>query len=146
MKKIKKYTALHVLIDRFSNVPTADVLDRANTQKFLEDYVLLLDIPCAIRLNQAKCQIGQKIKSFCNQNTNKQTEAPIHDQRAIEIVERLTQTIKRRLACNKTETRSQFNLKASKNLTIYRLLICRQRTINLSTFAAHFWRKPNTLV
>ena len=41
-------------------------------------------------------------------------------------------------------TRNQFNMKASINSTIYRLLICRQKTINISPFKAHFGRKANT--
>ena len=56
----------------------------------------------------------------------------------------LIQTIKNCLAFNKTVARNQFNLKASINSFIYQLRICRQKTINISPFEAHFGRKANT--
>ena len=43
-----------------------------------------------------------------------------------------------------TLTRNQFNVKASINSIIYQLQICRQTTINISPFEAHFGRKANT--
>ena len=52
--------------------------------------------------------------------------------------------IKNCLACIKTAARNQFNLKASINSILYQLRICRQKTINISPFEAHFGRKANT--
>ena len=118
--------------DRFSKFPTAEVFDRANADnilKFLQEYVLLHGIPRSIRLDQARCQTGQRFKAFFNQNNIKLFEAPIHDHRAIGLVERLVQTIKNRLACIKTVAQIQFHLKASINSIIYQLSICRQKTI-----------------
>ena len=134
-------------IDRFSKFPTAEVFDRANadkTLKFLQEYVLLHGIPRSIRLNQARCHTGNQIKAFCSQNNIQLIEAPIHDHRAIGLVERLIQAIKSRLVCIKTAAQNQFNLKASINSIIYQLRICRQKTINISPFEAHFDRKANT--
>ena len=134
-------------IDRFSKFPTAEIFDRASADKilkFLQDYVLLHGIPRSIRLDQARCQTGQQTKAFCNQNIIQLIEAPIHDHRAIGLVERLIQTIKNCLACIKTAARNQFNLKASENSIIYQLRICRQKTINISSFEAHFGRKAIT--
>ena len=134
-------------IDRFSKFPTAEVFDRAkadNILKFLQEYGLLHGMPCAIRLDQARCQTGQQIKAFCSQNNIQLIEAPIHDHRAIGLVQRLIQTIKNRLACIKTATQNQFNVKASINSIIYQLRIYRQKTINISPFGAHFGRKANT--
>ena len=112
--------------------------------KFLQEYVLLHGIPRSIRLDQAGCQTGHQIKAFCSQSNIQLIEAPIHDHRAIGLVEGLIQTIKNRLACIKTAEQNQFNLKASINSIIYQLRICRQKTINISSFEAHFGRKPNT--
>ena len=111
--------------------------------KFHQEYVFLHGIPRAIRLDQARCQTGHQIKAFCSQNNIQLIEAPIHDHRAIGLVERLIQTIKNRLACIKTAARNQFNMKASINSIIYQLRICRQKTINISPFEAHFSRKAN---
>ena len=134
-------------IDRFSKFPTAEVSDRANPEnilKFLQEYVLLRGIPRTIRLDQAQCNIGHQIKVFCNQNNMQLIVAPIHDHRAVGLVERLTQTIKNRLACIKTAAQNHFNLKASINSVIYQLRICRQKTISVSPFEAHFGTKANT--
>ena len=146
---MKKNQEIYFLacIDRFSKLPTAEVFDRANADnilKFLQECVLLHGIPRAIRLDQARCQTGQQIKTFCSQNNIQLIEAPIHDHRAIGLVERLIQTIKNRLACIKTAAQNQFNVKASINSIIYQLRICRQKTINISPFEAHFGRKANT--
>ena len=134
-------------IDRFSKFPTAEVFDRANADnilKFLQGYVLLHGIPRTIRLDQAQCQMGQQVKTICNQNYIQLIEAPIHDHRAIGLVERLIQTIKNQLACIKTAARNQFNVKASIKSIIYQLRICRQNTNNISPFEAHFGGKANT--
>ena len=83
-------------IDRFSKFPTADVFDRANADnflKFFQEYVFLHGIPRTIRLDQARCQTGQQVTTFCSQNNIQLIEAPIHDHRAIGLVERLIQTI-----------------------------------------------------
>ena len=112
--------------------------------KFLQDNVLLHGIPRAIRLDQARCQTGHQMKAFCSQNNIQLIEAPIHDHRAIGLVERLIQTIRIRLACIKTAARNQFNMKTSINSIIYQLRICRQKTVKISPFEAHFGRKANT--
>ena len=84
----EKNQEIHFLecIDRFSKFPSAEVFDRANADnilKFLQEYVLLHGIPRKIRLDQARCQTGQQVKTFCSQNNIHLIEAPIHDHRAI---------------------------------------------------------------
>ena len=98
------------------------------------------EYPVHFGLDQARCQTGQQIKAFCSKK-KQLIEAPTHDHRAIGLVERLIQTIKNRLACIKASVRNQFNVKASINSIIYKLRICRQKTINVSSFKAHFGRK-----
>ena len=105
---------------------------------------MLSRIPRSIRLDQARCQIGHQIKAFCSQSNIQLIQAPIHDHRAIGLVERLIQTIKNSLVCIKTAAQNQFILKTSINSIIYQLRICRQKIINISPFEAHFGRKANT--
>ena len=84
-------------IYRFSKFPTAEVFDRANGDnilKFVQESVLLHGIPRTIRLDQARCQTGQQVKTFCSQNNIQLIEASIHEHRTIGLVERLIQTIK----------------------------------------------------
>ena len=119
-------------IDRFSKFPTAESFDKANAEnnlKLFQENFLLHGIHRTIRLDQAQCHIGHQIKAFCNQNNIQLIEAPIYDHRAIGLVERLTQTIKNRLACIKAAARNHFNLKASINSVIYRLRMCAKRPL-----------------
>ena len=74
--------------------------------------LILHGITRAIRLDQNKYQIGQKLKAFCNCNNIQLIKVPIHDHRAIGLVERLIQAIKCFLVCIKIPARNNFNLKA----------------------------------
>ena len=60
-------------------------------------------IPRSIRLDQAKCLVGNQVKTFRHKNNINIIEAPVNDHRAIGLVERLIQTIKNILACIKEE-------------------------------------------
>ena len=61
------------------------------------------------------------------------------------LVERLIQTIKRRLSCMKLDNRNKtFAIKEAIKSIIYQLRICKQKTTNVTPFQAHFGRKPNT--
>ena len=55
-------------IDRFSKYPSVEVFDKANGRnviKFLDDYIQIHGVPRNIRLDQARCLIGYKVKNFC---------------------------------------------------------------------------------
>ena len=136
-------------IDRFSKYPTASIYDKANgpnVLKFLDMYIEIHGIPRSIRLDQAKCLIGNQVKTFCNKNNADIIEAPVNDHRAIGLVERVIQTIKNRLACIKEDKlpTHAFHVKHALRIIINQLRICKQRTTKTSPFEAHFGRKPNT--
>ena len=103
-------------------------------------------IPLSIRLDQAKCLVGNQVKTFRNKNYTDIIEAPVNDHRAIGLVERLIQTIKNRLACIKEEksTTNAFHVKHALKIIIHKLQICKQKTTNISPFEALFGRKPIT--
>ena len=93
-------------IGRFSKYPTAFIYDNANgpnVLRFLDMYIENHGIPRSIRLGQAKCSVGNQVKTFCNKNNIDIIEAPVNDHRAIGLVERRIQTIKNRLACIKEQ-------------------------------------------
>ena len=76
-------------IDRFSNYPTVEVFDKANgpnVTKFLDEYIQIHDDPRNIRLDQARCLIGNKVKTFCKQHNINIITAPANDHRAIGLV------------------------------------------------------------
>ena len=136
-------------IDRFSKKPTACIYDKANgpnVLKFLDMYIEYhRTIPRSICLDQAKCLVGNQVKTFCNKNNIDIIEAPVNDHRAIGLVERLIQTIKKRLACIEEEKSSinAFHVKHALKIIIHKLPICKPRTTKISPFEAHFGRKPN---
>ena len=103
-------------------------------------------IPQSIRLHQAKCLIGNQIKTFCNKNNIEIIEAPVSDHRAIRLVERLIKLIKNRLACIKEGKSSinDFHVKQALKIIIHQLRICKQKTTKVPPSEAHFGRKPNT--
>ena len=103
-------------------------------------------IPQSIRLDQAKCLVGNQVKTFCNKNNINIIEAPVNDHCAIGLVERPIQTIKNRLACIKEEKSSAnaFHLKHALKIIKHQMRICKQRTTKISLFEADFGRKPNT--
>ena len=135
-------------IDRFSKFPTIEVFEKANgpnVLKFLDDYIHIHGVPRNIRLDQARCSIGYKVKNFCKQHNINILPAPVNDHRAIGLVERLIQTIKRRLSCMKLDNRNKtFTIKEAIKSIVYQLRICKQKTSNVTPFQAHFGRKPNT--
>ena len=86
-------------------------------------YIETHGIPRSIRLDQAKCLVGNQVKTFCNKNNIEIIEAPVNDHRAIGLVERLIQTIKNRLACIKEEELSTraFHVKHALKIIIHQL-------------------------
>ena len=138
----------HACIDRFSKYPTVEVLDKANGPnviKLLDEYIQIHGVPRNIRLDQARCLIGYKVKNFCKQHNFNIITAPANDHRAIGLVERLIQTIKRRLGCMNLDSRNKtFTIKEAIKAVVYQLRICKQTTTNVTPFQAHFGRKSNT--
>ena len=57
-------------------------------------YIENQGIPRSIRLDQAKCSVGNQVETFCNKNNIDIIEAPVNNHRASGLVERLIQTIK----------------------------------------------------
>ena len=58
-------------IDHFSKYPTACIYDKANGPnviKFLDMYIENHGISRSIRLDQAKCLVGNQVKTFCDKN------------------------------------------------------------------------------
>ena len=138
-------------IDHFSNHPTACIYDKAkgpNVLKFLKKHIEN-GVPRSIRLDKAKCLVGNQVKTFCYNIIKKNIdiiETPVNDHRAIGLVERLIQTIKNRLACIKEENWSTnaIYVKHALKIIIHQSRICKQKTAKISPFDAHFGRKPNT--
>ena len=136
-------------IDRFSKYPSAELVDNAissNVIKFLDNYIQIHGVPRSLRIDQARCLVGNQVKNFCTKNNIQLIPAPANDHRAIGLVERLIGTIKQRLACIKDASKevNTFTIKAALKSIIYQLRICKHKTTKLSPFESHFGRKANT--
>ena len=98
-------------IDRYSMYPTIDIFEKANRTnvvKFLRENAYDHGIPRTIRLDQATCLAGKQVASYCNENNIDILDAPVGDHRAIGLVKRMIQTIKRCLSCMKAENKETF--------------------------------------
>ena len=135
-------------IDRFSKFPTFKLCNNANApniEHFLTKYIAIHGVPRYLRMDQARCQTGNVLKEFCNRNNFKIIFALANDHRSIGLVERLIQTVKRRLGCIKLDTTQRpFNIKQSLRQIAQELKICRKKATNISPFEAHFGRPVNT--
>ena len=82
--------------------PSAELVDNANALnviKFLDNYIQIHGVPRSLRIDQARCLVGNQVKNFCMKNNITLIPAPANDHRAIGLVERLSGTIKQRLPC-----------------------------------------------
>ena len=135
-------------IDRFSKYPTVEIFEKAsgpNVIKFLFENIHIHGVHRNIRLDQARCLIGYKVKSFCKHHNINIITVPANDHRAIGLVKLLIQIIKRRLSCMKLDSRNNtFTIKEAIKSIVYQLRICKQKTTNVTPFQAHFGRKSNT--
>ena len=141
MKKIKISIFLHAL-NVFLKYPTVEVLDKTNRTKvikFLDEYIQIHGVPRNISLDQARCLIEYKVKNFCKQHNINIITAPANDHRIIGLVERLIQTIERRLSCMKLDSRNnKFTIKEAIKSIVYQLRIYKQKTTIVTPFQAHF--------
>ena len=92
-------------VDRYSKYQTEIVNNTSGTNviKILNNYIYNHGVPRTVRLDQARCFTGKKFETFCTENNITSIYAPANDHRAIGLVERLNQTIKRQLSCMKTQ-------------------------------------------
>ena len=135
-------------IDRFSKLPTLKMYNNANgpnIEKFLNKYIIQHGVPRILRIDQARCLKGNKVQQVCAKHNINIIYAPANDHRPIGLVERLIQTVKRRLGCIKLDPHQKpFNIKNALNQITYELRVCRKKSTLVSPFEAHHGRKPNT--
>ena len=122
-----------------------DKANEPNVIKFLDHNIQTHGDPRNIILDQARCLMGYKVKNFYKKHNINIITAPANDHRAIGLVERLIQTIKRRLSCMKLANKNNtFSIKESIMSIVFQLPICKQKTTNVTPFQALFGRKPKT--
>ena len=135
-------------VDRFSQYPSAVVHTNCDTQtaiEFLNQYCKFHGIPRSIRCDQAQAFKSRAFEIFCKEKIIKLIFSPTHDHRASGMVERLIQTLKRRLATMNIDPiwdNTTIAEKISEIIESIRLIP--NRVTKNPPFQAHFGRPKNT--
>ena len=118
-------------LDRFSKFPTLKLVSNANgpsIKKFLNKYIAQHGVPRNIRLDQARCLKSNKKQEICKRYNIELIYAPANDHRPIGLLERLLQTVKRRLGCIKLDPNQRpFNAKNALQNISYKLRTRRKK-------------------
>ena len=101
-------------------------------------------IPRTIRLDQATYLVGKQVTNYCIENNINILDAPVGDHRAIGLVERMIQTIKRRLSCMKAENKDTISTSKAIKQIVSDLRLSKQKTTKITPFETHFGRPANT--
>ena len=76
--------------DRFFKYTSAEIFDNANAFnviKFLDNYIHIHGVLRSLRVDQARCLIGNQVKKFCTKINITLVPAPANDHRAIGLVD-----------------------------------------------------------
>ena len=135
-------------VDRFSSYPSALVHTNCDTKtaiEFLNQYCKFHGIPRSIRCDQAQAFKSRTFEIYCKEKNIKLIFSPTHDHRASGMVERLIQTLKRRLATMNIDSiwdNTTIAGKITKIIESIRLIP--NRITKIPPFQAHFGRPKNT--
>ena len=135
-------------VDRFSRYPSALVHTNCDTQtakEFLNQYCKFHGIPRSIRCDQAQAFKSRAFGIYCKEKNIKLIFYPTHDHRASGMVERLIQTLKRRLATMNIDPIWDNTTRAEKITEIIESIrLIPNRITKIPPFQAHFGRPKNT--
>ena len=137
-----------VSVDRLTRYPHAEVFKDCDTQtalNYLEEYCRSHGIPRSIRCDQAQAFKAREFEIFCKNKNIKLILAPAGDHRATGMVERLIQTLKRRIAVMEHDPLwSSADLATIVAKIIESIRLIPNATTKIKPFVAHFGRPPNT--
>ena len=112
--ELNKEAYFLVAIDKWSKFPAAKVVTNTTADtaiKFMQRYISINEVPRRIRCDQAQTFRAKKFQLLCHTNNIKLLFAPVNDHRAKGVVERMIQTLKRRLAVmRKDKTNTPYKL------------------------------------
>ena len=137
-----------VTVDRLSRYPHAETFHNCDTETaidYLKRFCKQHGIPRSIRCDQAQAFKAKEFEIFCKNKNIKLILAPAGDHRGTGMVERLIQTIKRRVAVLDIDPEwSNETLSSRLANIIENIRLIPNRTTKTTPFEAHFGRKPNT--
>ena len=135
-------------VDRFSRIPSAVVHTNCDAQtaiEFLNQFCNFHGIPRSIRCDQAQAFKSRTFEIYCKEKNIKLIFSPTHDHRASGMMERLIQTLKRRLATMNIDPIWENTIIAEKTEIIESIRLIPNRVTKIPPFeAAHFGRPKNT--
>ena len=146
----EQYKESYILasVDRYSRYPHARVYHNCDAEtaiSYLNQYIKFHGIPRNIRCDQAQAFKSRQFEIFCKNNNIKLILAPVGDHRATGMIERLIQTIKRRLSAINSDTNwSQVTLADKVAEIIQEIKLIPNTTTQITPYTAHFGRKANT--
>ena len=143
-----KDTYILVAVDRFSRFLSAVVhpnCDATTAINFLQKYCEFHGIPRSLRCDQAQAFKSKIFEIYCKNKNIKLIFSPTNDHRATGMVERLIQTLKRRLASMISDPIWNNTTIAEKiSAIIESIRLIPNRVTKITAFEAHFGRPPNT--
>ena len=104
--ELKRDAYILVAIDKWYKFPTTKVVTNTTADiaiKFMQRYISNNGAPRRLIYDQAQTFRVKKFQLFCNTNNIKLLFAPVDDHRAIGVVKRMIQSMKRRLAVMKID-------------------------------------------
>ena len=135
-----------VAIDKWSKFPTAKVVTNTTADiaiKIMQRYISMNRVPRRLRCDQAQTFRAKKFQLFCNTNNLNLLFKPEDDHRAVWVVERMIQTLKRRLAVMRIdETNTPYKLASYVAEMFKTLRITPHSVTKISQFEAQMGRKP----
>ena len=146
--RITQNNYILVTVDRLSRYTHAEIFNNCDTNtaiEYLESYCKVHGNPRSIRCDQAQAFKAKEFDIFCKNKNIKLILAPAGDHRGTGMVERLIQTIKKRLAVLDIDPNwSNTTLENRLANIIENIRLIPRTTTKMSPFEAHFGRKPNT--
>ena len=137
-----------VTVDRLSRFPHSETYNHCDTNtaiEYLESYCKLHGLPRSIRCDQAQTFKVKKIEIFCKNKKIKLILALAGDHRGTGRVERLIQTMKKRLAVLDIDPNGSNTTLANPLAGIIEnIRLIPVTTTKINPFEAHFGREPNT--
>ena len=119
--------------------------DTETAPKYFEDYSNFHGIPRSKRCDQAQAFKAREFEIYCKVKNIKLILAPAGDHRATGMVERLIQTIKRRIAIMQSKPLwSNADLAEIVAKIIQSIRLIPNSVTKIKPFEAHFGRPPNT--
>ena len=141
LDELSKDAYILVAVDKWSNISTAKVVSNTTADlaiKFMQRYISNNGVLRRLRCDQAQSYRAKKLQMFCKSNSIKFLFAPVDDQRSIGVVERLIQTLKRRLRVMKIDpNNSPFKIASC----VVDIIPCGGRPKKLTFWVATYYQK-----